>query len=248
MPITEEMERYRRQIDLPEIGREGQERLRQSRVLVVGVGGLGSPVAMYLAAAGVGLLGLADPDQVDASNLQRQVVHATRSQGRDKIDSAAETLSSLNPHVRIAKHRTRLTPDNAEALLADYDLAVGCLDNFPARYALNRACFSQGKANIFGSVARFEGQASVFLPPGPCYQCFFQQPPPEDYQPTPAENGIIGPVAGIIGCIQAMETIKTLLGIDRTLSGRLLLMNALTMTFRELAIKRDPDCPVCGGK
>lgn len=248
MLSPEETARYRRQIDLPEIGPEGQERLRQSRVLVVGVGGLGSPVALYLAAAGVGTLGLADPDRVDTGNLQRQVIHTTRNRGKDKIDSAAEALSALNPTVTVRRHPVFLTAENAGALVAQYDIAVGCLDNFPARYVLNRACFESGKANVFGSVARFEGQASVFAPPGPCYQCFFRQPPPEDYTPTPAENGIIGPAAGIIGCIQAMETIKTLLGIGRTLSGRLLLMDALAMTFRELAIKPDPDCPVCGRK
>ena len=246
MPDRERTLRYQRQTILPEIGAAGQEMLFRSAVLVVGAGGLGSPVCMYLAAAGVGTIGIADADSVDITNLHRQIVHPFRNVGVEKTTSAAETLASLNPETKIAKHPLLLTRDNAESLVCGYDAAVGCLDNFPARYALNAACVALGTPNIFGSVSRFEGQASVFAPPGPCYQCFFRQPPPEDHTADPLDKGILGPVAGTIGAIMATETIKTLLDIGSTLSGRLLLMDALAGTFRTLSIKPDPDCPVCG--
>lgn len=239
--------RYARQTILPEVGAAGQEKLARSAVLVVGAGGLGSPVAMYLAAAGVGALGIVDSDAVDETNLHRQIIHSSNTVGAQKTDSAAGTLLALNPGVTVIKHDSLLTEDNAEALLRGYDLAVGCVDSIPARYALNAACVAQGKPNIYGAVSRFEGQASVFGLPGPCYRCFFRQPPPEDRAPDPLEKGILGPVAGTIGCIMATETIKTLLGVGATLSGRLLLMNALDETFRSIAIKPDPACPVCGG-
>ena len=247
MPDREQTLRYQRQTILPEIGAAGQEKLARSAVLVVGAGGLGSPVCMYLAAAGVGTIGIADADRVDITNLHRQIVHPYCNVGVEKTASAAETIARLNPETKIVQHPLLLTEDNAESLVRGYDAAVGCLDNFSARYALNAACVALDTPNIFGSVSRFEGQASVFAFPGPCYQCFFRQPPPENRQPDPLDKGILGPVAGTIGAVMATETIKALLGIGTTLSGRLLLMDALACSFRIIPIKPDPDCPVCGG-
>lgn len=247
MSGNEPCSRYRRQTILPEVGAAGQEKLARASVLVVGAGGLGSPVLMYLAAAGVGTLGLVDADRVDETNLQRQIVHPFRNVGVRKTESAAETLLALNPEVKVVRHDGLLTAENAAGLLGGYDIAVGCVDNFSARYVLNAACVAAGKPNIFGSVSRFEGQASVFGLPGPCYRCFFREPPAADRAASPLEKGIVGPVAGIIGSIMAMEALKALLGVGDSLAGRLLLMDALAGTFRTISLKPDPACPVCGG-
>lgn len=241
-----ECARYARHLILPEIGPEGQVKLKNSRVLIVGAGGLGSPAAMYLAAAGIGVLGIADDDRVDISNMQRQIAHGDADVGELKVVSAKETAARINPLVTIVTHVERLNDANAGELIEPYDIVLGCVDNFVARYAINSACVAQGKPNIYGSISMFQGQASVFAPGGPCYRCFFQDPPPEDWRPTPRENGILGTVPGIIGCIQAHEAVKTLLRIGKTLVGRLLLFDGQTMSFRELELKKDPHCPVCG--
>jgi adenylyltransferase/sulfurtransferase len=233
---------------LPEIGESGQIRLKQSAVLVVGLGGLGSPVALYLAAAGVGRLGLVDMDTVDAGNIHRQIAHGSGDVGRDKTDSAAEAVRAVNPLVETVLYREALNADNAERLLDSYDAAVGCLDNFAARYDLDAACVRQNKPHIYGSVRGWEGQASVFAGGGPCYRCFFRDPPPRDWRPSREDQAIIGGVPGIIGCIMAHETLKTLLGMDGALSGRLLLFDGLRTRFREISVKKNPDCPVCGGR
>lgn len=251
-PIPEltdaERERYARQLALPEIGPEGQARLKKSRVLIVGAGGLGSPAALYLAAAGVGAMGVIDADRVDASNMQRQILHGDADVGKLKADSAMETLKSINPWVAITTHAERLDASNAPEYIESYDLVLGCVDNFTTRYAINAACVELEKVNVYGSISMFQGQASVFAPGGPCYRCFFQDPPPEDWRPSPRENGIVGTIPGIIGCIQAHEAIKALLGIGKTLAGRLLLFDGLAMSFREITLKKDPLCPVCGRK
>jgi len=242
-----ELLRYARHLALPQVGLEGQRRLKEGRVLCVGAGGLGSPLALYLAAAGVGTLGLVDFDVVDITNLQRQLLHGTRDIGRAKLDSAADRLSDVNPHVRVIRHEARLTSENALAVLADYDVVVDGTDNFPTRYLVNDACVMLGKPNVYGSVFRWEGQASVFgTPGGPCYRCLFREPPPPGLVPNCAEGGVLGVLPGIIGSIQAMETVKLLLGVGETLAGRLLIFDALEMTWREVRLRRNPDCPVCG--
>jgi molybdopterin/thiamine biosynthesis adenylyltransferase/rhodanese-related sulfurtransferase len=241
-----EMLRYGRHLILPEVGLEGQQRLKAASVLVVGAGGLGSPLALYLAAAGVGRIGLADFDVVDASNLQRQILHGTASVGHSKLDSARVRLNDLNPLIDVVPH-PRLDRDNALGILAGYDVIADGTDNFATRYLVNDACGLLGKPNVHGSVFRFEGQASVFdARQGPCYRCLYPEPPPAGLVPSCAEGGVLGVLPGVIGMIQAVETVKLLLGIGRTLLGRLLLFDALAMTFRELTLRKDPACPLCG--
>jgi sulfur-carrier protein adenylyltransferase/sulfurtransferase len=243
----EESLRYARHLILPEIGRAGQARLKSSRVLVIGAGGLGSPIALYLAAAGVGTLGIVDFDVVDASNLQRQIIHGTSDIGRLKLDSATARLREINPHVQVQGYPVRLTSDNALEILRDFDLVIDGTDNFPTRYLVNDACVLLGKPYVYGSVFRFEGQNAVFaVEGGPCYRCLFAEPPPPGLVPSCAEGGVIGVVPGIVGTIQAMEAIKLLLGIGEPLIGKLLIFDAMRMRFRELKLKRDPQCPACG--
>lgn len=243
----DERERYRRHLVLPEVGAEGQERLRHARVLIVGVGGLGSPVAMYLAAAGVGTLVLVDPDRVELSNLQRQLLHGTSTIGRPKTESARARLHDINPHVVVETHATRLTAANALERIGAVDLVVDGTDNFPARYLINDACVRLGKPFIHGSVYRFEGQVSFFWPRrGACYRCLYPQPPPADAAPNCAEGGVLGVLPGVIGCLQATEAIKWITGCGELLMDRLLLFDALAMSFRTLYYARDPACPVCG--
>ncbi|MDR0787901.1 MAG: molybdopterin-synthase adenylyltransferase MoeB [Gemmatimonadota bacterium] len=243
----EETLRYARHLTLPEVGRAGQYRLKRSRVLVIGAGGLGSPVIMYLAAAGVGTIGVVDFDIVDASNLQRQILHGSSDLGSLKLDSAVETIRELNPHVHIERYPVRLDSGNALEIFADYEVVVDGTDNFPTRYLANDACVLSGKPYVYGSIFRFEGQNSVFAMPGqPCYRCLFAEPPPPGLVPSCEEGGVLGVVPGIVGTIQTMETIKLLLGIGETLAGRVLMFDALRMKFRELRLKRDPGCPVCG--
>jgi sulfur-carrier protein adenylyltransferase/sulfurtransferase len=242
-----EVERYSRHLILPEVGIEGQRRLKAGRVLCVGAGGLGSPAALYLAAAGVGTIGIIDFDAVDASNLQRQILHGTPDVGRSKLQSARDRLSALNPEVRIETHETALTSKNALALFRDYDVILDGTDNFATRYLVNDACVLLGKPNAYGSIFRFEGQASVFATKnGPCYRCLYPEPPPPGLVPSCAEGGVLGVLPGVIGTIQATESIKLLLGGGSTLIGRLLLYDAWNMRFRELKLRRDPACPVCG--
>ena len=244
---TDELARYSRHLILPEVGIEGQRKLKAARVLCVGTGGLGSPLAFYLAAAGVGTLGLVDFDVVDASNLQRQIIHSTRDIGRKKLDSAEEKLTALNPSLRIVKHETRLTSANALEILKDYDIVADGTDNFPTRYLVNDACVLLGKPNVYGSIFRFEGQASVFAAEdGPCYRCLYPEPPPPGLVPSCAEGGVLGILPGLVGMIQATEVIKLILGNGTPLVGRLLLVDALAMRFRELKLRRNPECPVCG--
>jgi sulfur-carrier protein adenylyltransferase/sulfurtransferase len=241
-----EIARYSRHLILQEVGMAGQARLKRSRVLIVGTGGLGSPLALYLAAAGVGTLGLVDFDVVDESNLQRQVIHGTKDVGRPKLDSAADRLRDVNPHVATELHHTRLTSDNALSIIADYDIVVDGTDNFPTRYLVNDACVLLGKRNVYGSIFRFEGQLSVFGDTtGPCYRCLFREPPPVGLVPSCAEGGVLGVLPGIIGSMQAAETLKLLLGVGEPLIGRMLLFDALTMEWRSLRVRKDPDCPVC---
>jgi len=232
---------------LPEVGLQGQKRLREARVLVVGAGGLGSPLALYLAAAGVGCLGLVDFDSVDLSNLQRQILYGESDLGRSKLSAAAERLAETNPHVSLDLYETRLEAANALEILRPYDVVVDGTDNFATRFLVSDACVMLGKPNVYGSVYRFEGQASVFhAGKGPCYRCLFPAPPAPGSVPNCAEGGVLGVLPGIIGAIQATETIKLILGHGETLLGRLLLFDAMEMRFRELALRRDPDCPVCG--
>jgi molybdopterin/thiamine biosynthesis adenylyltransferase/rhodanese-related sulfurtransferase len=243
----EELARYSRHILLPQVGEEGQRALKKSRVLLVGAGGLGSPVAMYLAAAGVGTIGLVDFDVVDLSNLQRQILHGSAGIGSPKIDSARDRLRDINPNVRVEAYQTRLTSANALEIARGYDLIVDGTDNFATRYLLNDTSVLLGIPNIYGSVYRFEGQASVFgAPDGPCYRCLFRAPPPPELVPSCAEGGVLGVVPGLIGTIQATEAIKMMLGIGETLVGRLLTIDAMTMAFRTIEIRRDPECPACG--
>ncbi len=243
----EEHARYARHLILPEVGLDGQRRLKAARVLVVGAGGLGSPAALYLAAAGVGTLGLVDFDAVEMSNLQRQIVHGTPDVGRPKIESAAARLHALNPHVRIEPHPTRLTSADALALVSAYDVVVDGTDNFATRYLVNDACVLTRTPNAYGSIFRFEGQASVFAAPGgPCYRCLHPEPPPPGVIPSCAEGGVLGVLPGVIGTIQATEAIKLVLGVGEPLVGRFLIYDALRMRFRELRLARDPECPVCG--
>lgn len=243
----DERARYARHLILPEVGMEGQQKLKAARVLCVGVGGLGSPLALYLAAAGVGTLGLVDFDVVDASNLQRQILYSTRDLGRSKLDSAAETLTALNPAVRVQKHQTLLTSANALQILSGYDLVADGTDNFPTRYLVNDACVLAGKPNVYASIFRFEGQASVFATrQGPCYRCIYPEPPPAGTVPNCAEGGVLGLLPGLLGVIQATEVVKLILGKGESLMGRLLLVDALAMRFRELKLRKNPECPVCG--
>src|SRR5580700_1765010 len=243
----DDLTRYSRHIILPEVGIEGQRRLKAARVLCVGTGGLGSPLALYLTAAGIGTLGLVDFDVVDASNLQRQIIHTTPDIGRKKIDSAAEKLTALNPFMKIVKHETMLTSQNALEIIRDYDIVADGTDNFPTRYLVNDACVLTGKPNAYGSIFRFEGQASVFATQhGPCYRCLYPEPPPPGLVPSCAEGGVLGILPGLVGIIQATEVIKFILGKGEPLIGRLLLVNALDMRFRELKLRKNPDCPVCG--
>ena len=243
----DELRRYGRHLVLPQVGTEGQRRLKSARVLLVGAGGLGSPAALYLSAAGVGTLGLVDFDVVDITNLQRQVIHGTSDLGRPKLDSASDRIRDINPHVHVEQFDTALTSKNALGIAKDFDVIVDGTDNFPTRYLVNDTCVILGKPNAFGSVLRFEGQASVFaMEDGPCYRCLFREPPPPGLVPTCAEGGVLGVLPGLIGTIQATETIKLIIGAGESLSGRLLLVDALTMEFRSMKIRRDPDCPVCG--
>lgn len=242
-----ERDRYRRHLILPGVGTEGQQKLKASRVLVVGAGGLGSPVALYLAAAGVGTIGLVDNDVVDLTNLQRQLLHGTRDVGRSKLDSARDRLLDVNPHVRVITHATWLTAANALDILRDYDVVVDGTDNFATRYLVNDASVLLGIPNVHGSVFQFDGQASVFATrDGPCYRCLYPVPPPPEMVPNCAEGGVFGVLPGLVGTIQATETIKLLLGLGGTLAGRLLLIDAGDMQFHTLRIERDPSCPACG--
>jgi adenylyltransferase/sulfurtransferase len=233
---------------MPEVTVEGQKRLKVARVLCIGAGGLGSPAALYLAAAGVGRLGLVDFDRVDLTNLQRQILHGTKDIGRSKLESARDRLRDINPDIEIQLHECRFTSENAERIVADYDVIVDGSDNFATRYLSNDVCVFAGKPNVYGSVFRFEGQATVFAPQlgGPCYRCLFPEPPPADSVPNCAQAGVLGVLPGIIGMLQAIEAIKLIIGIGEPLIGRLLHFDALKVTFRELKLRRDPQCPVCG--
>jgi molybdopterin/thiamine biosynthesis adenylyltransferase/rhodanese-related sulfurtransferase len=243
---TEQRRRYARHVRLPEVGEVGQVRLLGSKVLIVGAGGLGSPAAIYLAAAGVGTIGLVDDDVVDSTNLQRQVVHNLDRIGMAKVESARETLLGLNPDIKVETHRVRLRASNAEAVLGGYDLVIDGGDNFPTRYLVNDACLRLGIPSVHGSIFRFEGQVSVFTPyDGPCYRCLHPLPPPPELAPSCAEAGVLGVLPGVIGTIQAMEAIKTLLGIGETLKGRLLVYDALEQDFTNLTVARDPACAAC---
>ncbi len=243
----EQFDRYRRHLTLPEMGLEGQRKLLESSVLLIGAGGLGSPLAFYLAAAGVGRIGLVDDDVVDASNLQRQILYRTEDVGRPKVEVARERVQALNPDVEVDVHATRLSSDNALEIFADYDVVIDGTDNFPTRYLSNDACVLLGKPNVYGSIFRFEGQASVFdATRGPCYRCLFPEPPPPGAVPSCAEGGVLGVLPGIIATIQATEAIKLITGAGSPLAGRLLLYDALRMEFNEFQLKKDPACPVCG--
>ncbi len=246
--LTEDQRgRYSRHLLIPEVGEVGQLKLLDAKVLLLGAGGLGSPAALYLAAAGVGTLGIVDADTVDASNLQRQILHNTGRLGQYKTESARETINALNPDVKVVEHRTRLSAENVLDLIRDYDVIVDGADNFPTRYALNDASVILNKPVVHGSIFRFEGQTTVFKPyDGPCYRCLFPEPPPAELAPSCAEAGVLGVLPGIIGSLQAIEAIKLILGIGDPLIGRLLLYDALETSFRELKLRRDPDCPVCG--
>src|ERR671927_2030048 len=246
---NEEIARYSRHLIMPEVALEGQKRLKASSVLLIGAGGLGSPLALYLAAAGVGRLGLVDFDVVDFSNLQRQVLHGTADVGRPKLQSAKERLQAINPEVRLDLYETRLTSANALALFEPYDIIIDGTDNFPTRYLVNDACVLLKKPNVYGSIYRFDGQASVFYPGrGPCYRCLYPEPPPPGEVPSCAEGGVLGILPGLVGCVQATEAVKLLLGQGSPLVGRLLLYDALAMSFREVKVRRNPHCPVCGDK
>ena len=243
----DEILRYSRHLIMPEVGMEGQLKLKNASVLLVGTGGLGAPAALYFAAAGIGRIGLVDFDVVDYTNLQRQVIHGTKDVGKPKIDSAIETMTDINPFVKLDRHEVALTSENALDILKDYDYIVDGTDNFPTRYLVNDACVILKKPNIYGSIFRFEGQATIFAyPGGPCYRCLYPEPPPPGLVPSCAEGGVLGILPGIIGLVQATETVKLILGAGTPLIGRLLLYDALGMKFRELKLRRDPDCPVCG--
>lgn len=243
----EEMARYSRHLTLPEVGEEGQLKLKAARVLCIGAGGLGAPLTMYLAAAGVGTLGIVDFDVVEASNLHRQVIHGTSDVGRAKLDSAEDSLKAINPNVKIVKFPTRLSSENALKIFADFDIVADGTDNFPTRYLVNDACVLSGKPNVYASIFRFEGQASVFATEdGPCYRCLYPEPPPPGLVPSCAEGGVLGILPGLLGMIQATEVIKLILGQGEPLVGRLLLVDALAMRFRELKLHKNPECPLCG--
>jgi adenylyltransferase/sulfurtransferase len=244
---NDEISRYSRHLILPEVGMEGQQKLKAAKVLCVGTGGLGAPLALYLAAAGVGTIGLVDFDTVDASNLQRQIIHSTATVGKLKVDSAEIMLKGLNPYTNVVKHNTMLTSANALEIFRDYDIIADGTDNFQTRYLVNDACVLTGKPNAYGSIFRFEGQASVFATKdAPCYRCLYPEPPPPGLVPSCAEGGVLGILPGLVGVIQATEVIKLILGIGESLAGRLLLIDALTMKFRTLKLHKNPDCPVCG--
>jgi sulfur-carrier protein adenylyltransferase/sulfurtransferase len=243
----DEIKRYSRHLILPEVGLDGQRKLKAAKVLCIGAGGLGSPVALYLAAAGVGTIGIVDFDVVDFSNLQRQILHSTNDVGKPKLQSAKEKLVAMNPHVNVVTHDAALSSENALELFAPYDIIVDGTDNFPTRYLVNDACVILGKPNAYGSIFRFEGQASVFATKeGPCYRCLYPEPPPPGLVPSCAEGGVLGVLPGVVGCIQATETIKLIIGAGEPLIGRFLIFDALRMKFRELKLRKDPDCPVCG--
>ncbi|WP_461256539.1 molybdopterin-synthase adenylyltransferase MoeB [Treponema sp. R80B11-R83G3] len=244
---NEEIARYSRHLLLPEIGVEGQKKLKAAKVLIVGTGGLGAPLALYLAAAGVGTIGLVDFDVVDESNLQRQIIHSTRDVGRPKVASAKDRIRGINPLINVVTHNAALTSQNAMELFADYDIIADGTDNFQTRYLVNDACVFLGKLNVYGSVFQFDGQATVFgAKDGPCYRCLYPSPPPPGLVPSCAEGGVMGVLPGIIGTIQAAETIKLIVGGAKPLIGRLLLFDAWRMAFRELKLEKNPDCPVCG--
>ena len=244
---NDEILRYSRHLIMPEVGMEGQVKLKGASVLCIGAGGLGSPLALYLAAAGIGRVGLVDFDVVDTTNLQRQIIHGTKDVGRKKLDSAADSMKDINPYVEIDKHDVALSSENALDILSKYDIVVDGTDNFPTRYLVNDACVLLGKPNVYGSIFRFEGQATVFgYPGGPCYRCLYPEPPPPGLVPSCAEGGVLGILPGIIGVIQATETVKLILGNGEPLVGRLLLYDALGMRFRELKLRKNPECPLCG--
>ncbi len=244
---NEELARYSRHLILPEVGMEGQLKLKQSKVALIGAGGLGAPLGLYLAAAGVGRIGVVDFDVVDASNLQRQVIHGTKDIGRKKLDSAADRMLDINPNLKIDKFDTSLTSENALEILKDYDIVIDGTDNFPTRYLVNDACVLLRKPNVYGSIFRFEGQATVFAyQDGPCYRCLYPEPPPPGLVPSCAEGGVLGILPGLIGVIQATEAVKIILGVGETLKNRLLLYDSLNMRFREVKLRRDRNCPVCG--
>jgi molybdopterin/thiamine biosynthesis adenylyltransferase/rhodanese-related sulfurtransferase len=243
----DEIRRYSRHLIMPEVGLAGQDKLRRSSVLVIGTGGLGSPVALYLAAAGIGRIGLADFDVVDETNLQRQIIHGTKDVGRPKLYSARERMLDVNPNIEVILHETAVDSSNALEIMSGYNVIVDGTDNFPTRYLTNDACVLLGKPNVYGSIFRFEGQASVFYAEeGPCYRCLFPEPPPPGLVPSCAEGGVLGVLPGVIGTIQATEAVKLLLGKGRPLIGRLLLYDALEMSFDEVQLRKNPDCPVCG--
>ena len=247
MLTCEEKARYARQLVIPEIGEEGQERLKLSKVLIVGAGGLGSPAAMYLACAGVGTIGLVDEDIVSISNLQRQILHSMDSLGMKKAESGKQTLARLNPHVHVETYSMRLTPESAKGIIADYDLVVDAVDNLTTRYLVNDACVALGKPLVEAGVMRFDGMILTVLPgKGPCFRCVFPSPPPEDTSATAGEIGIFGPIPGMIGCAEALEAVKVLLGMGTPLVGRLLLLSGLDMAWHEVKVSRDLKCPVCG--
>lgn len=244
---SEEIRRYGRHLIMPEVGMDGQKKLKAASVLLIGAGGLGSPLGLYLAAAGVGRIGIVDFDVVDYSNLQRQIIHSTKDVGRPKLASAKERIEGLNPFVKVETYEMHLNSGNALELFSKYDVVVDGTDNFPTRYLVNDACVLTGKPNVYGSIFRFEGQASVFATKdGPCYRCLYPEPPPPGLVPSCAEGGVLGILPGIIGTIQANETVKLIIGRGEPLIGRLLLFDAMKMKFRELKLRRNPDCPVCG--
>lgn len=243
----DEIRRYSRHLILPEVGVEGQQKLKAASVLLIGTGGLGSPLAVYLAAAGVGRIGLVDYDVVDESNLQRQIIHGTKDVGRSKLDSAADSIADINPYVVLEKHNVPLSSENALDILANYDVIIDGTDNFPTRYLVNDACVLLGKPNVYGSIFRFEGQASVFYAKeGPCYRCLFPSPPPPGLVPSCADGGVLGVLPGTIGTIQATEAIKLIVGFGEPLIGRLLLYDASDMTFDTIKLRKNPNCPICG--
>jgi sulfur-carrier protein adenylyltransferase/sulfurtransferase len=244
---NEEILRYSRHLIMPEVGMEGQLKLKNASVLLVGAGGLGAPLGLYLAAAGIGRIGMVDFDVVDFTNLQRQVIHGTKDVGRKKLDSAFDKMADINPNVKLEKHEVALTSENALDIIRNYDFVVDGTDNFPTRYLVNDACVLLKKPNIYGSIFRFEGQCTVFAyPGGPCYRCLYPEPPPPGLVPSCAEGGVLGILPGIIGLMQATETVKLILGTGEPLVGRLVLYDALAMRFRELKLRRNPECPVCG--
>ena len=244
---NDEIARYSRHLIMPEVALEGQKKLKAAKVLTVGTGGLGSPLALYLAAAGIGTIGIVDFDVVDESNLQRQIIHGTSDVGRPKVQSAYDKIKDINPNVEVRVHEEALTSENALSIFADYDVIVDGTDNFPTRYLVNDACVLLGKPNVYGSIFRFEGQASVFwAEEGPCYRCLYPEPPPPGLVPSCAEGGVLGILPGAIGVTQATETVKLILGIGEPLIGRLMLYDALGMSFREMKLRKDPNCPICG--